>query len=94
MAYPDLEKLLVLHATRKQLVVPESLKPVVYKHVHEEMGHVGADRMVALAREHFFWPKIRQEMEHYVTKVCRCIKRKTKLSNQTSYTEYRDFCTI
>lgn len=62
--------------TRKQLVVPESLKPVVYKHLHEEMGHLGVDRMVALARECFFWPKMRQEMEHYVTKVCRCIKRK------------------
>ncbi|TKS65275.1 Retrovirus-related Pol polyprotein [Collichthys lucidus] len=63
-------------ATRKQLVVPVSLKPVVYKHLHEEMGHLGADRMVALARERFFWPKMRQEMEHYVTKVCCCIKRK------------------
>ena len=63
-------------ATRKQLVVPESLKLVVYKHLHEEMGHLGADRMVALARERFFWPKMRQEMEHYVTRVCRCIKRK------------------
>ncbi len=63
-------------ATRKQLVVPESLKPMVYKHLHVEMGHLGADRMVALARERFFWPKMRQEMEHYVTKVCRCIKRK------------------
>ena len=48
----------------------------MYKHLHEEMGHLGADRMVALARERFFWPKMRQEMEHYVTKVCRCIKRK------------------
>lgn len=63
-------------ATRAQLVVPESMKPVTYKHLHEEMGHLGADRMVALAREHFFWPKIRQEMEHYVTQVCCCIKRK------------------
>lgn len=61
---------------RKQFVVPDSLKPMVYKHLHEEMGHLGADRMVALARERFFWPKMRQEMEHYVTQVCRCIKKK------------------
>ncbi|KAI4885982.1 hypothetical protein NFI96_028798, partial [Prochilodus magdalenae] len=63
-------------ATRKQLVVPESLKPIVYKYLHEEMGHLGADRMVALARERFFWPKMKQEMEHYVTQECRCMKRK------------------
>ncbi|KAK7880554.1 hypothetical protein WMY93_032813 [Mugilogobius chulae] len=39
---------------RMQLVVPESMKPLVYKCLHEEMGHLGADRMVALARERFF----------------------------------------
>ncbi|KAJ8003220.1 hypothetical protein DPEC_G00167140 [Dallia pectoralis] len=61
---------------RKQLVVPEALKPVVYQYLHGEMGHLGADRMVALARERFFWPKMRQEIEHYVTQVCRCMKRK------------------
>lgn len=32
--------------------------------------------MVDLARERFFWPRMRQEMEHFVTRVCRCIKRK------------------
>ncbi|KAI3376240.1 hypothetical protein L3Q82_016744 [Scortum barcoo] len=53
---------------RNQLVVPESLKPLIYKHLHEEMGHLGADRMVALARERFFWPKMREEIEHYVTR--------------------------
>jgi len=35
----------------------ESLKPTVYKHLHEEMGHLGADRMVALAKEQFFLAK-------------------------------------
>uniref|UniRef100_A0A3B3DKF6 Gypsy retrotransposon integrase-like protein 1 n=1 Tax=Oryzias melastigma TaxID=30732 RepID=A0A3B3DKF6_ORYME len=62
--------------TRTQLVVPESLKPTIYQHLHEEMGHLGADRMIALARERFYWPKMRQEIEHHVTQVCRCIKRK------------------
>lgn len=37
---------------------------------------MGADRMVALARECFFWPKMREEIEHYVTRVCCCVKRK------------------
>ncbi|XP_060753874.1 uncharacterized protein K02A2.6-like [Neoarius graeffei] len=40
------------------------------------MGHLGADHLVSLARERFFWPKMRQEMEHYVTQVCCCLKRK------------------
>lgn len=32
--------------------------------------------MVVLARECFFWPKMRQEMVHYVIQVCHYIKRK------------------
>lgn len=41
-------------AKRTQLVVPELMKSVTYKHLREEIGHLGADRMVALARERFF----------------------------------------
>lgn len=62
--------------SRTQLVVPEQLKPLIYQQLHEEMGHLGADRMISLARERFFWPKMREEIEHYVTKVCRCLKQK------------------
>lgn len=62
--------------SRTQLVVPEKLKPLIYQQLHEEMGHLGADRMISLARERFFWPKMREEIEHYVTRVCRCLKQK------------------
>lgn len=72
----DKNGLLWRRTSERQLVVPESMKPLVYKYLHEEMGHLGADRMVALARGRFFWPKMRQEMEHHVTQVCTCIKRK------------------
>lgn len=29
--------------SRTQLVIPESLKATIYKHLHKEMGHLGAD---------------------------------------------------
>lgn len=67
-------------ATRTQLVVPESLKSMTYEHLHEEMGHLGGDRVVALARECFFWPKMRQEMEHSVTQVFRCTKKPNRIT--------------
>uniref|UniRef100_A0A8C1WAH7 Gypsy retrotransposon integrase-like protein 1 n=1 Tax=Cyprinus carpio TaxID=7962 RepID=A0A8C1WAH7_CYPCA len=62
--------------TRTQLVIPENLKSMIYKYLHEDMAHLGADRMVAAARARFFWPKMREEMEHYVTRVCRCLRQK------------------
>ena len=41
---------------RKQLVLPSKLKSTVLKHLHDDMGHVGADKVIHLVRESFYWP--------------------------------------
>ncbi len=61
--------------TKTQLVVPENLKRMIYKYLHEDMALLGADRMVAAARARFFWLRMREEIEHFVTRVCRCLRR-------------------
>ncbi len=55
--------------TKTQLVVPENLKMMIYKYLHEDMAHLGADCMVPAARARFFWPRMREEIEHFVTRV-------------------------
>ncbi|XP_063078227.1 adhesion G-protein coupled receptor F3-like [Engraulis encrasicolus] len=60
----------------KQLVLPEHLKPLVLQSLHNYMGHVGAEKVIQLARERFFWPYMKQDIEDYVTKKCACIKQK------------------
>lgn len=45
---------------QNQLVIPESLKNIVYKHLHQYMAHLTADRIVTAACAHFFWPKMRR----------------------------------
>ena len=42
--------------TRTQIIVPKQLHPLVLKELHENMGHLGVDRTLDLAREHFYWP--------------------------------------
>ena len=59
-----------------QAVLPEHLRKTVYKELHEEMGHLGSERVIDLACERFFWPRMRQDITHYVTKVCPCLKSK------------------
>ncbi|XP_022111630.1 uncharacterized protein LOC110990852, partial [Acanthaster planci] len=65
-----------------QLVLPKKYHPVVYKELHKEMGHLGAERVVHLARDRFYWPRMQRDIEHFVTSVCRCLQQK-KPSRQT-----------
>jgi transposase InsO family protein len=64
-----------------RLVIPETMKTVVYKHLHEDMGHLGPDRLWALASPRFYWPNMAAEMRKYVTQECVCIKDKRPSRN-------------
>lgn len=52
---------------RKQIVLPKKYrKEVIYK-LHNEMGHLGVDRVIALIRERFYGLKMAEEVERYVS---------------------------
>nr|XP_006822008.1 PREDICTED: uncharacterized protein LOC102809846 [Saccoglossus kowalevskii] len=59
-----------------QLILPHKYKGLVYKELHEEMGHLGVERVVNLARQRFYWPHMQRDIEKYITKQCKCIKQK------------------
>ena len=59
-----------------QLVLPPRYQHLVYKELHREMGHLGCDRVIQLARERFYWPRMQNDITHYITQVCSCIKQK------------------
>ena len=61
---------------RNQVVLPKKYRKRVYEELHENMGHLGADRVIELARERFYWPFMRADITHYVTKVCQCMKQR------------------
>ena len=40
------------------------------------MGHPGVDRTLDLIRERFYWPRMQEEVEHFIAHVCECLKRR------------------
>lgn len=61
---------------RKQILLPQRLRPLVFHELHVNMGHLGVDRTTELARDRFYWPGMREDIKHFVTKVCPCVKKK------------------
>ena len=39
-------------------------------------GHLGAERVLQLACERFYWPYIQHDITHFVTRVCSCLKQR------------------
>lgn len=49
---------------------------MVLKELHDKMGHLGSDRVLHLARERFYWPRMQSDVELDVKHLCRCVKQK------------------
>ena len=67
-----------------QLVLPDKLKPLVYQHLHAEMGHLGPERTYELARERVYWVGMRAEIEAFINERCPCIARKKPHFHQSA----------
>ena len=59
-----------------QMVIPNQLKAVVYRELHDNLAQVRADRCVNLARNRFYWPFMTSDIEFYIKRKCSCLKRK------------------
>ena len=53
-------------------LVPSSQCTVVLNGVHHDVGHQGQQRMLALAQEHFWWPKMVEDCKALVRGCLRC----------------------
>ena len=60
----------------RQLVLPSKYKPLVLRELHNKMGHVSSEKVLALARARFFWPYMKKDVEVYTQEHCTCVKQK------------------
>ena len=48
----------------------------MYVELHVKMGHLGSGKTVELIKEHFYWPKMTEDLNHFLTTLCACVKSK------------------
>ena len=56
--------------------MPRKFHPTIFCELHREIGHLGSERVIQLARERFFWPRMTDGITHHVMKVCECLKQR------------------
>ena len=56
-----------------QVVCPSRVRPLVCQTLHNDMGHLGQDRTIALSRDRFHWPGMAADIVSWISKCKRCI---------------------
>lgn len=59
------------HEECLQLVL--KYRPMVLQSLHDGTGHLGVEKTTALIRDHFYWPKMSNEIEQNVKNCGKCI---------------------
>ena len=62
--------------TTMQTVLPKSMRKLVYKHLHIDMGHLGSERVLEMARKRVYWPKMEENIHTFIHKKCACLLEK------------------
>ena len=59
-----------------QIVLPEVYKGLIFRELHENLGHIGSEKVMDLACRRFYWPNMQKDVEFYVRNKCRYIMSK------------------
>ena len=60
-----------------RLIVPKHMQAKVLEFTHDEMGHLGREKTLSLARTRYFWIGLNSSVEEKIRTCPRCIRAKT-----------------
>ncbi|KAK1677237.1 hypothetical protein QYE76_038085, partial [Lolium multiflorum] len=60
--------------------------PMTESHAGGLMGHFGREKTLLMLADHFYWPKMRRDVDRYVRRCITCNKSKSKLKPHGLYT--------
>ena len=63
---------------RLQLVLPVAYRQKAMARYHDQIGHLGQDRVLELLRDRFCWPGMHMDVASYINSCPRCIRRKSQ----------------
>ena len=68
-----------VNARTKQLpVIPQSHRQRAIEGCHDQVGHLGQDRVLDLLRDRFYWPGMHADVVSYINSCPRCLRGKSQ----------------
>ena len=64
--------------TKHLLVVPPSHRQRAMEGCHDQVGHLGQDRVLDFLRDRFYWPDMYADVVAYITSCPKCLRRKSQ----------------
>ena len=64
--------------TKHLLVVPPSHRQRALEECHDQVGHLGQDRVLDLLRDRFYWAGMHVDVVSYINSCPRCLRRKSQ----------------
>ena len=64
--------------SRLQLILPPSHRTKAIEGCHDQVGHLGLDRVLELLRDWFYWPGMHTDVASYLNSCPRCLRRKSQ----------------
>ena len=61
---------------RLQLILPTEYSHKAMAGCHDQIGHLGQDRVLELVRDRFYWTGMHMDVASYINSCPRCIRRK------------------
>ncbi len=58
------------------IVLPLKHRDLIYKSLHNDLGHLGSERVLRLAKDRVYWPKMQADIEEYTQQRCPCLRQK------------------
>ena len=55
-----------------QIILPTKYHRTVYRELHDNMAHLGTEKVLDLARKRFYWPYMAGDIDHYIRRQCEC----------------------
>ena len=59
-----------------QFVLPRNFRKQVLEACHDDIGHLGKERVLSLLTDRFYWPNMFKDVEEYVDTCPRCLRFK------------------